>query len=196
MTFSYPGADISKIIKYFYVDGHNYNVYYMDGTESEYTCYNEQEKERLTKLMIDQAIQRQEVLSDMSNLKKQLYISNSCVIASTIFTALGAKINSSAIVTIGFVGALVSLVISSGERKKIKELKKYKLFLEMVNDLDKINKPEILKSIEFEPIYQVPLDITTVDQFTYGDIKFIHKQYVLLNFVEKMKQEQEKQKQK
>lgn len=53
MTFTYLDADISKIIKSFSVDSYDYTVIYLDGSVSQYTSYNENEKLRLTKIMLD-----------------------------------------------------------------------------------------------------------------------------------------------
>lgn len=63
--------------------------------------------------------------------------------------------------------------------KKIIELKKYKLFLDLVDHLDDINDSEFLKCIEFEKLYQKQFDINTLDEYTYGDVKTIYKSYKL-----------------
>lgn len=101
-------------------------------------------------------------------------------ILSAIFCGFNL-VNKNTIGAIIFVlKSLIELKYSMSINKKVNELKKYKLFLEMVKDLDEINKSGILKCIEFENIYQIPLDITTIDEYSYSDIKKIYKKCNLL----------------
>ena len=179
MTFTYLDCDISKTIKSFSVDVYNYTIIYLDGSVSQYTSYNENEKLRLTKIMLDQAIDRQKNMDEKHLIKNmKLYYLNS--ILSVILVGFNI-VNRNTIVAIIFIlKSLIELRTSMSINKKVNELKKYKLFLEMVKDLDEINKSGILKCIEFENIYQIPLDITTVDEYSYSDIKKIYKKYNLL----------------
>lgn len=179
MTFTYLDADSSKIIKSFSVDGYNYTIIYLDGSVSQYTSYSENEKFRLTKIMLDQAIDRQENM-DEKYLVKSMKV---CYLNSILSAILGGfnLVNRNTIGAIIFIiKSLIELKYSMSINKKVNELKKYKLFLEMVKDLDEINKSGILKCIEFENIYQIPLDITTVDEYSYSDIKKIYKKCNLL----------------
>jgi len=51
------------------------------------------------------------------------------------------------------------------------------LFFEMYNSLDEINKSEFMKCIEFENIYQKTLDIDTIDDFSYDEIKTLYRKF-------------------
>ena len=63
-------------------------------------------------------------------------------------------------------------------QKYLREMKKYKLFLEFVDDLDIVNQSSSLKLVCFDNIYQIPVDIDTIDEyFSYSDIKILNKQY-------------------
>ena len=47
----------------------------------------------------------------------------------------------------------------------------------MEKDLSIINNSAFLKCIEFENMYQIPVDIETIDSYTYGEMKSIYKEY-------------------
>lgn len=53
MTFAYDGADLSKIIGAFRIDGNNFNIYYLDATVSTYVCTDENEKQKIKKLCLN-----------------------------------------------------------------------------------------------------------------------------------------------
>lgn len=179
MTFACLESDISRIIKSFSVDGYNYTIIYLDGSISQYICYNENEKIRLTKIMLEQAIYRQENINE-EHLIKIMQTGYANALLSMILGGI-YLVNINTIGTIVFMLiSLIELRVSIGSHSKLNELKKYKLFLEMAKNLDSINQSRILKCIEFENIYQIPLDITTIDEYSYSDIKRIYKEYKLL----------------
>lgn len=180
MTFTYLDCDISKIIKSFSVDGCNYTIIYLDGSISQYTSYNENEKLRLTEIMLNQAIDRQENI-DEKHLIKSIEAGYLTSIISVILGGIYLVNRNTIGIIIFILKSLIELKFSMSINKKVNELKKYKLFLEMVKDLDEINKSGILKCVEFENIYQIPLDITTIDEYSYCDIKKIYKKYKLLD---------------
>ncbi|MDO4963117.1 MAG: hypothetical protein Q4E75_03370 [bacterium] len=76
---------------------------------------------------------------------------------------------------------LASLIYVTANNRKtknqIKELKKYKLFLVLASDLENVNTSEVLRCVERNPKYQVPLDPTTLDVYSYSYVKRIYKNY-------------------
>ena len=175
MNFTYSNADKSKIIKEISHEDCNYMITYLDGKSTQYINYNKNEIERLKNLMIDQAIERQNNINlDNLTLKKGLSIISSVALLEGYIFVNG--IDNSKLTLLLIILLIVCKYIYKENSKRIRELKKYKLFLEMLDDIDYINNSNILKLVEPENIYQIPLDINTLDRYSYGEIKTINKE--------------------
>lgn len=168
MTFTYSGVDLSKIIGALRIDGNNFSIYYLDGTVSTYVCTDEDEKKKIKDIMIKQAIERQATydikildmrnkLSIMEFLLATFGASYSIIEKQPFFLGLNTYF-------------LYSSIKTHIETKgKLKELKKYKMFLELLDNLKDINSG--LSENE------LPLDIDTLDDFSYGEVKSHYKYY-------------------
>lgn len=64
------------------------------------------------------------------------------------------------------------------DKRKLKELKKYRMFLDIRKDLEKKENKNILDVIEFDKLYQDPrgIVIENLDNYSYSDIKVIKKE--------------------
>lgn len=174
MTFSYLGADLSKIIKKFTKNGTNYHIEYLDGSESNYYHGDPNHGEYLKKMMIEQAKERQKRISleNQKGLETNAVLAQCSSIVAVIF-AIGEK-SIPAVLLFGTI-ALCTTIYAKSERTKRKELEKYQLFFNMEDDLDIVNATEFMKEIEFEPMYQKFLDISTLDEFELSEIKTLHR---------------------
>jgi len=176
MNFTYEGADFGKTIKKFYKEGNGFYIEYLDNSFSYYTCYNEKEEQRIIDIMMKQAVERDENI----NLTK-FEIKKICSLVAAIISLFGTitafENNKQAYFLI--LMTLSAIVINEYKTtsKEIKELKKYKLFLELAPNLKEVNDPELLKCIEFDKIYQKHFDITTLDEHSYSQVKTIYKAY-------------------
>lgn len=176
MNFTYEGADWGKVIKNFSNEGNNFRIEYLDNSVSSYTCSNENERQRIIGIMIEQAIVRDENF-DLTKLE----IRRICSLVATavsLFGTLTAFKNSKQVYFLALM-TLSACVINEFKttNKEIKELKKYKLFLELASNLKEVNDSELLKCIEFDKIYQKHFDITTLDDHSYNQVKAIYKAY-------------------
>ena len=186
MNFTYYGANLSEIIKTYKKNGYSYHIEYLDGSSSDYTCYNEEEELKIKSTMLKQAMERQDKMGEE-------YIENSknfnkiATIASAIGTVYFTS-NSKLLLTMLSTAVLLPAAdLWMKKNKALKELKKYRMFLEMANDLSEVNQTELLKTIEFDTLYQTPLSIENLDEFTYGDVKSIYKKFNTSQNVPKQK---------
>lgn len=62
------------------------------------------------------------------------------------------------------------------DKWKLNELKKYRLYISMMDELAKTENINILDAIEFERIWQIPLSINTIDRYSYRDMKVLKKE--------------------
>lgn len=174
MKFAWPNADLSKIIKCFSNEGCVFHVEYLDGTKSDYFCSDPEHIKEIKKQMLEQAWQRQKEMDTKDyDLGKLMLLYSEVVLGLGAYTGFKNEQEFMAFLCT-LLCAFNLLVITHGIQVK-KELEKFKLFFEMYEHLDEVNKSEFLKTIEFETIYQKQLDIDTIDQFSLGDVKILHR---------------------
>lgn len=173
MTFTYKEADLSTIIERYTQNNNFYRVHYLDGNFNEYYCSDPDEPQRLEQIMIDQAIDRQ----GMFDIEEQKRIKNLAFTTAGISLACYSSSNNIGLTLLTSIGIATGLLGGIKRIKRLNELNKYKLFLEMYKDLPYIDESELLASVEFEKIYQIPLTINTLDQYSYGSMKLIYKKF-------------------
>lgn len=176
MNFTYKGANLGRTIKKCEVNRDSYDVEYLDGSTSH--IYAEASIEKLKERMIQQAVERDIEMSKSSELNT----SQKCFIIAMILETLALvleRVSSNRMSFLIFylsIIALYSTCLFDITYKK-RELQKYKLFLEMLDDLDKINESKFLECIMPEKMYQTQVNIITLDSIPYKDIKILYKKY-------------------
>lgn len=177
MNFTYDNADLSTTIKKYWRNGYNYHIEYLDGSKYEYYCSSENECQRIEKIMIIQALDRQ-VMMNMHNMSFVKNLSISEALISSFACSILYNNDRFVLGTLAMAGILTGFIVARRESIKIKELKKYKMFLEMYyNDLHKINETELLSNVEHDHIYQYPLTINNIDNYSYGEMKTLYKKF-------------------
>jgi len=175
MNFTYQNADLSTTIKRYSKDGYNYYIEYLDGTSISYTSYDEMEEAKILDIMLQQAIDRQNNI-DLTKIKRdrKLFINLSLIFS---LCSLGFLIDEKYFLSLLFTPSISSyLLLSSEKGTVIKELEKYKMFLEMNNDASTHNMDDkLFNYIESGKIYQIPLTVNTLDQYSYSQIKKLYK---------------------
>ncbi len=177
MNFSYNGADLSRIIKSYTKDGYAYEVEYMDGSDVTYISYNEEEVEKLKGIMIAQAKERDRVFSE-TGLSKIPGINVFLILVSYFGFNIAEIKESTLLKIICFCLLSANVYQINTKNNKRKELKKYKLFLELLDELGEkeLNSPKYTKQYK---AYAKPLTIETIDSFDLKEIKSVYKTYKL-----------------
>ena len=176
MNFIDKNKDPSIIIKKYIRRDNSYTIEYLDGTVSNYYCSALDHEEKIKIKMLDQAIERQNVVSISNlNIKKRSELLIFTISSLSTIALLSSNMPLFSFFTI--LALLFSATKSLETSKKVKELKKYELFFELIPHLDVINKSNFLRCIEFDTFYQKDLDINTLDEYSYGDIKTLYKKY-------------------
>ncbi|MBE6148942.1 MAG: hypothetical protein E7167_05635 [Firmicutes bacterium] len=175
MKFTHPYADLSQVIKKFSYEGNYFHVEYFDGSISEYYCDDPKRCQEIKNKMFKQAQERGEKMkeTEKDRLARTMILYFQIIFALGLESAIRNE-NEFAI----FLSSLMIIINLPLEFNSIRtkiELKKYAMFFEMYNSLDEINKAEFMKCIEIEPLYQKVLDIDTVDDFTYGEIRTLYR---------------------
>ncbi|MBQ8901981.1 MAG: hypothetical protein IJY87_02815 [Bacilli bacterium] len=175
MTFTYEGADLSTAIKSFSKMGCNYHIIYMDGSESQYYCSREDEEERLYNIMLEQALERNAKMN-LKELEVTKEILKLMMVLSSYLYVLSLKEQEITYSLISVLAGIFSIKSFRERRKKLKELQKYQIFIEIMDRIKCVNETELLKCVEFDTFYQKPLDLRYLDEYTLGDVKRIRNE--------------------
>lgn len=174
MTFTYDGADLAITIKNYKKNGNCYHVEYLDGTTSDYVCYDDNESQRLEGIMVNQALDRQGMMN-IEKIEKTRNVDCACAVLTSLYTSFLYNQNKFTLCTLMLVNTGAWIHFARSNTTKVNELKKYKLFLEMYEDLSRVNEVELLSDIEPDHIYQIPLTISHVDDYSYRQMKSLYK---------------------
>lgn len=164
------------LIKKYEKDGNCYKIEYMNGDISKYYCSSDSYEQELIDKMFEQIKSEQ----SQKNVERATFRRNRNIVSSGVATLLFSTSihnNKELSAIVMMLVAYYSLCRVFTHQKRINELKKIKMFLEMNPYLDKINKSDFLKCIEFDTMYQTPLNINTINDYSYGDVKILYKNY-------------------
>ncbi len=178
MTFGYSGAENRDLIEYFEFIDEVLKINYLDGTYG-LVPYSEKEVEKIKKLMLQQAIDRQnstalvdETKERNENLGMAIFL---FLYASLYFIKLH-KMDfcvSSLISSTAMLFDVYSLYLLKKSNDKIKELNKYAIFLKYHEKIEKYSlDPKLYKKIKGEDNY---LDINTLDEYSLEELKQIRR---------------------
>lgn len=179
MTFTYIEADLRKIIKSYFRDGCNYEVEYLDGSIAKYYCSNELEESRLENLMLKQALERQEKVN-VKEMEVYKELSRIAAYLSSIACVLSIEEQKSVFALILGILCISSIKEFREKREMLNELKKYQIYIDIMDRIKEVNESELLKCIEFDNYYQIPLNLGTLDNYSLNDIKRIRKTLPIL----------------
>ena len=136
--------------------------------------YTKEKEEEIINIMIEQALARDVKLYDKVCKESEIYLSQNLL--SILSAILCAKGNLQFLFCVAFIIGLVSSYKFTESYAKLKEMKKFRLYHSIKEELDKPENKDITKVIEFDPLYREPINMGTLDKFTYGDVKTIKKE--------------------
>lgn len=178
MNFSYEGADLNKIIKWYVKKDCEYYIQYLDGSTCKYISYNDNEEERIKQKMLNQAKERDKMYS-----KDKLDEIPTNNLIGALVSCVGVSISQVSeldllkYICLFMLGFNFQRILSN--KRKVKELKKYRLFLELIDELGEkeLNSSKYIKAYEIDNIYSKDLNISTLDSFSLNEIQSIYKVY-------------------
>lgn len=174
MTFTYDGADLKTTIKRYESFGNYYHIEYLDGSCSNYYCSDEKETERIENVMRKQAIDRQRMM-DVEEIIRTVHKNLAGASLTFLSSSVLYNYNEFSLCALTMAGAGICLNGAKTGISRVKELKKYKLFLEMEENLSGIDECELLSEVEPDHIYQIPFTINHVDDYSSREMKILSK---------------------
>lgn len=176
MTFYY-GKNLDEIIKNFTNDNYNYNIKYLDDSETTYYCTNEERKKELEFKMLEQAIKRDFIMYEP--IETTLSLRFLSLITGSIACAFTFNSQLILLFCINFLLLIYNINKYIEGKNKLNELKKYRLYFEICEELEKEENKGITDILEFDKIYQKPiLNINTIDEFSLKDVKKINDEII------------------
>lgn len=149
----------------------NIVVKYLDGEEK---IYNAEEKNNIETKMIEQAQDRDKELYEEIYWKNKKNILKFAY--SFIPMIISLRLNLKLIYYVMVVYAIIKSYDLVKTNVRLKELKKYRLFLEMRKELEKNENSDITKVVEMDPYLRKDININTLDEFSYTEVKDIKKE--------------------
>lgn len=174
MTF-YDGQEENReIIKSYSANNDYIKVNYLYDDCSITYNYTKEKEAEIINLMIEQALSRDVELYDKVCKETKVYLTQNLLSLLSIILCLKGDLQ--LLLCIAFIAGVIASMNFSISYEKLQELKKFRLYNSMKEELDKKENKDITKIIEFEPIYREPINIGTLDTFSYSDVKAIKKE--------------------
>lgn len=173
MTFYDGKENNGEIIKDYFANKQYIKVTYFDDCSFTYP-YSKETEEKIIKQMIEQALKRDEELYNYTYKEEKIFFTEMLLsILSYIYSLKGEL---QLLLCVSFIAGLIASMNLSVSYEKLKEMKKFRLYHSIKEELDKPENQDITKIIEFDPMYREPINIGSLDKFTYGDVKAIKKE--------------------
>lgn len=174
MTF-YDGEEKNRdIIKNFVINNKYIEVNYLFNDNSIIYNYSKEKENEITRQMIEQMLKRDEEL--FVTIKKDVKIHSTQMLLNLLSIIFCLKGNLQLLFCLAFLTGIIASINLSESYEKYKEMKKFRLYNSLKEILDKPENADITKIIEYDPLYREPINIGTLDHFTYNDVKLIKKE--------------------
>ena len=177
MKFYTGPEELSNVIKFYFTMGSNMAVFYLDDRIEHIFNYTEEQKQKVQETMLKQLQERNESI----NLRPYTLQKNFDTVVLT--TLAGSYIanrivfgNIETYLTIGTIFGTVYLTNRILKKRAIiNDVRKANLFLDMHEELQTPEGKIAVEELNFDKIYSEELNVNTLDRFSYGEVKEVHK---------------------
>lgn len=177
MKFYTGPEDLKDVIERYIVIGNDMAVYYLNNRKVSIPNFTEEQREEIKKIMLQQLQERNESI----NLRP--YTLQKSFDTVVLTTLAGSYIANR--IEFGTMKAYLTIATICGtiyltnrilkEKAIIKDVKKSNLFLDMYEELQTPEGTKAVEELKFDKIYSKELNVNTLDYFSYGEIKEVHK---------------------
>ena len=177
MKFYTGPEELKDVIGSYCVVSNNMTVFYLNNRVEVIPNYTEEQEKEVREIMLKQLQERNASI----NLKSMIFLRN---IDTSLLTALTGlyianRIKFDNIKTYLTITTIIGTIYLTNrifkEKTIIKEVKKSSLFLDMYEKLQTPEGMKVVEELNFDKRYFEELNVNTLDNFSYGDVKEIHK---------------------
>lgn len=177
MKFYTGPEDLKDVIERYIVIGNDMAVYYLNNRKVSISNFTEEQREEIKKIMLQQLQERNESI----NLRP--YTLQKSFDTAVLTTLAGSYIanrivfgNIETYLTIGTIFGTVYLTNRIFKKRTIiNDVRKANLFLDMHEELQTPEGKIAVEELNFDKIYSEELNVNTLDNFSYGEVKEVHK---------------------
>ena len=169
----YEGKE-DTAIKEYTKEGIWYEIVYLNKESDYYPNEDPNHELEIQERIIKQAIEREKELLKRYNYEE--IISSIIFFMSLPTTCIGWTKGPLNLLIISGIISVLSAIKLIKTKRRLKDIKKYRMYLDMKEDLEKKENKDIYKILEHESCYQIDLDLKTIDKYSYGDVKTLKKE--------------------
>lgn len=177
MKFYTGPEDLKDVIERYIVIGNDMAVYYLNNRKVSITNFTEEQREEIKKIMLQQLQERNESVNLRPYTLQKSF--DTAVLTTLVGSYIANRIEfdtMKAYLTIGTIFGTIYLTNRILKEKAIiKEVKKSNLFLDMYEELQTPEGKGAVEELNFDKIYSEELNVNTLDDFSYSEVKEVHK---------------------
>ena len=177
MKFYTGPEELSNVIKFYFTMGSNMTVFYLDDRIEHIFNYTEEQKQKVQETMLQQLQERNESINLRPYTLQKSF--DTVVLTTLAGSYIANRIEfgtMKAYLTIGTICGTIYLTNRILKEKAIiKDVKKSNLFLDMYEELQTPEGAKAVEELNFDKIYSEELNVNTLDHFSYGKVKEVHK---------------------
>lgn len=177
MKFYVGPEELNNVIGRYCVTGDSMVIFYLDHKPEVILDYTEEQEKKIRKIMLKQ-LQERNASIDLRPyvLQKNFDTALLTVLAGSYIANRIVFGNIETYLTIGTIFGTVYLTNRICKKRAIiNDVKKASLFLDMHEELQTPKGIDAVEELCFDKTYSEELNVNTLDNFSYGDVKEIHK---------------------
>lgn len=174
MTFYDGQEDNYEILKSYFCTTDTIKINYLFRDKTIKMNYSKEKELEISKLMIEQALARDEELYEKLYKESKEYFTQTLLTLIPLMMSFVGEVQ--LLFCLSFILGIIASKNLTESYDKFKELKKFRLYYSMKEELEKEENKNITKIIEFESQYREPIHIGTLNEFSYSDVKKIKKE--------------------
>lgn len=177
MKFYEGPEDLNNVIGRYCVTGSSMVIFYLNHRSEVIPNFTEEQREEIKEIMLQQLQERN------ASIELRPYVLQKNFDTALLNVLVGSYIanrivfgNIETYLTIGTIFGTVYLTNRIFKKRTIiNDVRKANLFLDMHEELQTPEGKSAVEELNFDKIYSEELNVNTLDNFSYGDVKEIHK---------------------
>ena len=177
MKFYTGPEELNDVIGSYCVTSDSMVIFYLNNRSEIIRDYTEEQEKEIREIMLKQLQERNANI----NLRPYVLQKDLNTAALTILTGsyIANRIKFDSVKTYLTIITIIGTIYLTNriliERAIIKDVKKTNLFLDMYDELQTPEGKNAVEELNFDKIFSRELNVNTLDCFSYGDVKEIHK---------------------
>ncbi len=177
MKFYTGPEDLKDVIERYIVIENDMTVYYLNNRKVYIPNFTEEQREEIKKIMLQQLQERNESINLRPYALQKSF--DTVVLTTLAGSYIANRIvfgNIETYLTIGTIFGTVYLTNRIFKKRAIiNDVRKANLFLDMYEELQTPEGAKAVEELNFDKIYSEELNVNTLDHFSYGKVKEVHK---------------------